>query len=131
MTTIQTQHTLTTDAQRRSITEDFRILDTEQRDKYDRAQEWATLRVTTTHYPENKRYVTRVSRLMVNDRGGYRTSFDLMDRTADPAPTRQTPTSRYNAKTLRETHEAYVSDYLASASQRDAALTWAREAVHV
>ena len=130
MTTTRTHHSLTTDAKARTITEDFRILDTEQRDKYDRAQEWATLRVKTTHYPEHKRYVSRVTRAMVNDRGGYRTSFDLMDRTADPAPAVGTPATRYNAKTLREVHEAYMVAHLSSAAQIEAALEWARGAVN-
>lgn len=113
----------------RRIETDFRILDTEQRDRHDRADEWATLRVATWHDKDRRAYVTRVRRLMVNDRGGYRTSFDLMSSEPDPAPVAIGRTARYNAEKMREAHDDYLSEHLGAESQFTAALEWARKAV--
>ncbi|MDF2990281.1 MAG: hypothetical protein K0S37_795 [Microbacterium sp.] len=123
-----TEHTKTTDAQSRRIVEDFRILDTET--LHHGRPEWATLRVTTVHYPNRKAYVSRVSRVMADDSGGYRTNFDLMDGSADPAPVVQTPAGRYSARTLEDVHGRYFSEHLAGVGQMPPALEWAREAVN-
>lgn len=117
------------DARDRRIETDFRILDTEQRDKHDRTDEWATLRVITWHDKARRAYVSRVRRMMTNARGGYRTSFDLMSTEQDPAPVEIDPTARYNAERMREVHDAYLSQHLGGEAQFDAAIAWARKAV--
>jgi hypothetical protein len=124
-----TEHSKTFDQKERVIREDFRILDTEQDCKHGDGKEWATLRVTTVHYPHRKLYVSSVSRIMVNDRGGYRAAFDLRDRTPDPAPRVTTQAARYSAKVLENLHAHYVSEYIAAPGKMAPALAWARQAV--
>ena len=111
----------------RRVETNFRILDTER--EHRDAKEWATLRVVTWHDKNRRAYVSRVSRIMLNDRGGYRASFDLMDRSEEPAPVEIEPTARYSADKLREVHDDYLSHHLGGADQFDAAIAWARKAL--
>lgn len=127
-----TEHTLTENAKARRVIEDFRILDTERGgDRFDihPAKEWATLRIVTWHDKDRRAYVSRVRRVMANDRGGYRSNFDLMSSEPDPAPYKITPTARYSAKELRAVHDDYVSANLGGSDQIKTALDWARKAV--